>query len=187
MPDAGIFVLAELGGPAGERIAEINRRFDPRLAALRPPHVTIAGSSGAGPLPAGTPVEQIRAALEPIARATPPLVLPFGRPHRFMQSDVVVLPLDPHGPLRELHDRIKASGLPWTHPKFTFTPHATLSMFRELSREQARELLSLRVTEPAVIDRLRVYLTRDPQPAVLLLELPLTGEAAVAPPVARPA
>ena len=175
MPDAGIFILAELEGPAGARIAEINRRFDPKLAAMRPPHVTIAGSSGAGPLPPGTPVEQIRAALEPIARETPPLVLPFGRPHRFMQSDVVVLPLDPHGPLRALHDRIKASGLPFAHPKFTFTPHATLSMFRELSKERAAELLRLRVTEPAVIDNLKVYLTRDPQPAVLLLDLPLEG------------
>ncbi|MFL5579536.1 MAG: 2'-5' RNA ligase family protein [Gemmatimonadaceae bacterium] len=179
MPETGIFVIAELGGPAGERIAEINRRFDPRLAAMRPPHVTLAGSSGAGPLPGSTPVEAIRAALEPVARTTPPLVLPFGRPHRFMQSDVVVLPLDPHGPIRVLHDRIKASGLPWAYPKFTFTPHATLSMFRELSRERAAELLALRVPEPAVIDRLKVFLTRDPQPATLLLELPLTGEAPV--------
>jgi 2'-5' RNA ligase len=177
LPDTGIFVIAELGGPAGERIAEINRRYDPRLARMRPPHVTIAGSSGAGPLPADTPADDIHAALEPIARTTPPLVLPFGRPHRFMQSDVVVLPLDPHGPLRVLHDRIKSSGLPWAYPKFTFTPHATLSMFRELSRERARELLALRVPEPAVIDRLKVFLTRDPQPATLLLEIPLTGEA----------
>ena len=177
MPDAGIFVLAELEGPAAARIAEINRQYDPRLAAMRPPHVTIAGSSGAGPLPAGTPVETIRAALEPIARDTPPLVLPFLRPHRFMQSDVVVLPLDPHGAIRVLHDRIKSSGLPFAHPKFTFTPHATLSMFRTLTREQAKELLALRVDDPAVIDRLKVYLTRDPQPAVLLLELELTGAA----------
>jgi len=175
VPDAGIFILAELEGPAGARIAEINRRFDPRLAAMRTPHLTLAGSSGAGPLPPTTPIEEIRRALEPIARETPPLALPFGRPHRFMQSDVVVLPLDPHGPIRALHERIRATGLPFAHPKFTFTPHVTLSMFRELSRETARELLAIRVTEPCVIEHLRVYLTRDPQPSVLLLELGLTG------------
>ena len=184
---SGIFVIAELRGRAAKRIRAVQKRFDPRLATEWPPHVTLAGSSGMGPIDAQTPIEELQRRLEPIARETPPLVLPFGRPHRFMQSDVVVLPLDPHGPLRALHDRIKASGLPFAYPKFTFTPHATLSMFRELSREQARELLSLRVAEPAVIDRLKVYLTRDPQPAILLLDLPLAGEGSGAAPVARPA
>ena len=53
---AGIFVVAELGEPVREQILEVQRWADPRLAAGTPPHVTMAGSSGVGPLPLGTPV-----------------------------------------------------------------------------------------------------------------------------------
>ena len=61
--------------------------------------------------------------------------LRFQAPVRFMQTNVVVLPLDPHGPIRELHDRIKASGLLHERPRFTFTPHVTLSFFPEPTPE----------------------------------------------------
>jgi 2'-5' RNA ligase len=181
MPGAyGIFVLAELAGEAGERIRAIQERYDPKLARQSPPHVTLAGSSGVGPIVPSTPTERIREVLAPIAAGAPPLTLPFERPHRFMSTNIVVLPLDPHGPLRALHERVAHSGLTFARARFTFTPHATLSFYPTLSRDALRELLAVRVDAPAVIDRLTVYFTRDPQPAVKLLELPLAGAAAAA-------
>ena len=42
---SGIFVLAPIHGPTGERIADVQAEFDPKLARLGPPHVTLAGSS----------------------------------------------------------------------------------------------------------------------------------------------
>jgi len=47
---SGIFLIAELDGAIGERIHAIQKRFDPKLAAESPPHVTLIGSSGAGPI-----------------------------------------------------------------------------------------------------------------------------------------
>ena len=44
------------------------------------------------------------------------------------------------------------------------------------SERAIRELLATRVTAPAIIERLQVYLTRDPQPSKLLFEIALTGE-----------
>ena len=176
MPGAyGIFVLAELGGEAGVRIRELQERYDPKLARQSPPHVTLVGSSGVGPILPATPTERIREALAPIAASTSPLALPFERPHRFMSTNIVVLPLDPHGPLRALHERIARTGLTFARARFTFTPHATLSFYPTLSREALRELLAVRVDAPALVDRLTVYFTRDPQPAVKMLELPLEG------------
>src|SRR5215217_2108853 len=176
MPGAhGIFVLSELGGALGDRIREIQQRFDPKLARLSPPHVTLAGSSGVGPIVPSTSADQIREALAPIAASTPPLTLPVQPPHRFMSTNIVVLPLDPHGPLRRLHDRIARSGLTFARAKFTFTPHATLSFYPSLPREAFRELLAMHFDEPVRLDRMTVYYTRDPQPAVKLLELPFTG------------
>ncbi|MBY0489288.1 MAG: 2'-5' RNA ligase family protein [Gemmatimonadaceae bacterium] len=171
----GIFVLAELPGEAGARVRAIQQQYDPKLARLTPPHVTLVGSSGVGAIPTDTPVERIRAALEPIASSTAPMSLPFGAPHRFMQTDIVSLPLDPNGPLRALHERIARSGLPFKRARFQFSPHCTLSFYPTLTPARERELLALRVEEPAVIERLSVYLTRDPQPSKLLFDLRLTG------------
>ena len=99
----------------------------------------------------------------------------FERPHRFMQTEIVSLPLDPHGPLRTLHERIARSGLRFMPARFQFTPHVTLSFYPTLTLKRERELLSLRVPEPCIVERMQVYLTRDPQPSVKLLELELVG------------
>ena len=170
---ARIFVIAEIGGAVGKRIHDIQKRFDPKLARSAPPHVTLAGSSGVGPVHTGTSVAKIRAALAPVAAETPPMELRFSAPHHFMQSNIIVLPLDPHGPLRELHDAIARSGLHFSPARFTFTPHATLSFYPELTPEAIRALLSERIDDPVLIDRLQVYRTMDPQPSVKLLELEL--------------
>lgn len=171
----GIFIIAELEGEAGSQIREINEKYDPRLARYKAPHVTITGSSGAGPISPSVTTSDIRDKLAPITSATSPMSLVFGAPMRFMQSDIVVLPLDPHGPLRILHDRIATSGLPFQRARFTFSPHCTLSLYPTLTRDTERELLATRIRAPAVIDRIVVYQTLDPQPSKKLLELPLSG------------
>lgn len=171
----GIFMIAELGGEAGERIREINLKYDPRLARYKAPHVTITGSSGVGPLPASVSATEMSEKLGPIAEATAPLALRFGAPMRFMQTEIIVLPLDPHGPLRLFHDQVASSGLPFQRARFTFSPHCTLSLYPTLTREVERELLSVRINEPAIIDRVTMYQTLDPQPSKKLLELRLTG------------
>lgn len=171
----GIFIIAPIGGPAGVRIAELQRHYDPKLAAMNAPHVTLAGSSGVGPVTAGTSEEQLRRALEPVARETAPLELIFGPPTRFMQTNVVSVHLDPNGPIRELFDRIRASGLTFGPARFAFTPHATISYFPTLDRAGERALLAERVSAPAVIDRLELSMTNDPQPPRRIMELTLTG------------
>ena len=167
----GIFVLVELPGEAGRIVREIQERYDPKLARLTPPHVTLVGSSGVGAIPSDTPVDRIASALAPIAARHGADVAHLRRPVRFMQTDIISLPLDPHGPLRTLHERIATSGLPFKPARFLFTPHCTLNFYRTLTRETERELLALRVTAPVVVDRLQVYLTRDPQPSRKLMEL----------------
>jgi 2'-5' RNA ligase len=172
---SGIIILSELRGPLRERILEIQRRFDPKLARAVPPHVTITGSSGIGPIATRTTNAELRRALGPIAESTAPMTLPLGRPMRFMQTNIVVLPLDPHGRLRQLHDAIATSGLLYEQPRFTFTPHVTLTFFRELDPDDVRELLALRVDEPVTLDHISAHRTTDGVTSTKLLELPLSG------------
>jgi 2'-5' RNA ligase len=175
LPLNGIFILAELPSDVAQRVREINERYDPKLARYKPPHVTVTGSSGAGPIPPSVKVEEMRERLEPITRDTPPMTLRFRLPQKFMQTDIIVLPLDPHGPLRILHDRIVSSGLHFGRARYTFSPHATLSLYPTLDAASARELLKVRIPEPFVISAIQLYHTQDPQPSRKLLELPLTG------------
>jgi hypothetical protein len=171
----GFFIISELTGTAREIVRAAQEKIDRRLANTSVPHITITGSSGVGPIPLSVPRQEIEAALEPIARSTAPITARIGAPMRFMQTDIIVLPLDPHGPLRSLHDRIATSGLPFQPARFPFTPHATLSFYVTLDAAQRRELLSVRVDEPVVIERLQCYRTVDPQPARKVLELDLMG------------
>jgi len=175
---SGIIIVAELQGPAREKVAEIQRRFDPKLAKAVAPHVTITGSSGMGPIATRTSATRLRAALEPVARATAPMTLTFGRPMRFMQTNVVVLPLDPNGPVRALHERIKRSGLTYERERFTFTPHATLSFFPTLEQSALRELLAFRVDDPITLDHIAAFRTVTITETKELLRLPLTGRGA---------
>jgi hypothetical protein len=171
----GIFIIATLEGDACEQIKAINERFDPRLARYKAPHVTITGSSGVGPISSSVTTVEMWDKLAPIASSTAPMTLLFGPPMRFMQTEIVVLPLDPHGRLRVFHDRLAGSGLPFGRARFTFSPHCTLTLYATLNADALRELLGLRVSTPAVIDRVQVVQALDPQPPRILLELPLTG------------
>jgi 2'-5' RNA ligase len=174
---SGIVLLAELAGPAAARIHELQMQFDPRMANELPPHVTLTGSSGMGPLPPSTTVDELRKALEPIAAETAPIIVTFQPPMKFMQSKVVVLPIDPHGPIRTLHERIKSSGLLAETARFSFTPHCTLSFYPELSRERLRDLLSVRVAEPVTIDRIAAYKAVTVTRTEKILELGLSSRA----------
>jgi 2'-5' RNA ligase len=172
---SGVFVVTEFGGAARERVLEVQRWADPRLAAGTPPHVTIAGSSGAGPMPEDTPAELIRRLVEPIAADTAPITVALERPHRFMQTDIIVLPIDSHGPLRTLHERIAGSGLTFERPRFPFSPHVTLTYYPRLTPAMERRLMAVRVDDPVEITRVQFYLTLEPQPPRLLVDLALGG------------
>jgi 2'-5' RNA ligase len=173
----GIIVMSELNGDVAARVLDVQRRFDPRMAAELPPHVTITGSSGMGPISPDTTEDELIAALTPVAAATAPFAVQLLPPMQFMQSTVVVMPIDPNGPVRALHERIKSSGLPHSRPRFTFTPHVTLSFYPELSRDALRELTRFRVKEPITIDRIQAYRALDLTRSIRVVDLPL-GPAA---------
>jgi len=163
---AGIVIIAEIRGTIGERIHAVQERYDPRMAAELPPHLTFIGSSGMGPISARTSPEALEEALLPAIRAAAPLTLHFEPPLRFMQSQVVVLPIDPNGPVRALHEsmaeRIRAARIPTERPRFTFTPHCTLNLYRQLPPQELRELLSMRFDESFVVEEIQAYRATGP-------------------------
>jgi 2'-5' RNA ligase len=92
-----------------------------------------------------------------------------------MQSTVVSMQIDPNGPIRALHERIKLSGVEYEAARFTFTPHLTLSFYPELSRDALRDLLRVRFDELLSIDSIQAYRAIDLTRTKKILDLPLTG------------
>jgi 2'-5' RNA ligase len=157
----------------------VQQRYDPRMAAELPPHLTLIGSSGMGPISVRTSPEALREALLPATESTPPMTLRFDPPMRFMQSVVVVLPLDPNGVVRALYEamaeRIRAAHIIAERARFTFTPHCTLSFYPELGAQALRELLAMRFEESIVIDAVQAYRATGPVGTQELFELRLGG------------
>lgn len=171
----GIIVMSELRGAVADRLLEIQRRYDPRMAAELPPHITITGSSGMGPISPDTTDDELHVALEAVATATAPFTVHLQPPMQFMQSPVVVMEIDPNGPIRALHEAIKSSGLAYEQPRFTFTPHITLSFYPTLPRDRVRELLRFRIIEPITIDSIQAYRSIDLTRTKKVLDLRLAG------------
>jgi 2'-5' RNA ligase len=171
----GIIVMSELRGAVADRLLEIQRQYDPRMVAELPPHITITGSSGMGPISPDTTDAELRAALEPVAAAIAPFTVRLEPPMQFMQSPVVEMEIDPNGPIRALHEAIKSSGLAYEQPRFTFTPHVTLSFYPTLTRDRVRELRGVRIGEPITVDSIQAYRATDLTRTKKVLDLPLTG------------
>ena len=56
-----------------------------------------------------------------------------------------------------------------------FTPHVTLSFFRELNDAAVEQLLATRISDPVVIDHFSAHRTVSITDSKQLLDLPLTG------------
>jgi len=171
----GIYIVADLFGDEADRIAALQRELDPKFARLFRPHVTLTGSSGAGVLPLDTSVAELTDALSRVGAAVAPLDFVFGAPERFPATNIIMLPLPVHGPVRWLHDKIGMCGLPFAAPKFAFTPHCTVHFFRTMTDDTWQRARRFRVRAPIRVDRIQAYATREPQPATLLCEIALSG------------
>ena len=171
----GIFITTELEGELAKRIHALQLQFDPKMARYLPPHITLIGSSGAGPAPPDTPLAVLREKIIPACESTPRIQLQFGSPERFVQREIVSLRLDPHGPLRTLHEKLKGCGLPFAPSRYPFTPHCTLNLYPTLTQTNLKKMLAVRESEPFTVHTIRVYHTKEPQRPKLLFSASLAA------------
>ncbi len=76
----GIFITTELEGELAKRIHALQLRFDPKMANYLPPHITLIGSSGAGPVPSDTPLAVLKERILAVTDTLAPVTLRFGPP-----------------------------------------------------------------------------------------------------------
>jgi 2'-5' RNA ligase len=112
-----------------------------------PVEVTVAGSSGVGPLASDQDPEALVETLRAIAAATAPFSTAYGEVRRFPGTSIFWFSLQNEAPFRAIHERLKASGLRFEVIPFPYQPHCTIQTRRRTEAEEA-ELLALQVPGP---------------------------------------
>lgn len=175
--EAETYICLDLPSPIAAHVLAVRRRHRDEFRAALPAEITVAGSSGVGPLePVEDPGAEF-ATLDRIAAETPPIDAAFGPVIRFPRTDIFVLTLEDQRPVQALHARIAESGIRFRPTPFAFFSHCTLGSRSPVSEEDAAELLAVRLPERFVIDTLSVY-TLDTLPMSLLHRVRLSGEGA---------
>jgi len=154
------YICLDIPDPFHEKIREIREAFCDRLLHF-PIEITIAGSSGVGPICGDAEWESVETKLLSVCSKTAPIVARFGGVVRFPGTDTFVLSLGDPMPFVGLHEALKFAGLPFEPNHFPFFPHCSLRMSGELSPEVISRLFSLRIEGEFEIEHLALQARDD--------------------------
>src|SRR6267154_830218 len=114
------FVVAELPPSIATWIRETRLAFEPAISHL-PAEITLAGSSGVGPISAGQSIESIRSKLEAALAGRVPFEARFTGIGNFPGTDIFFASPEPE-PFIALHMAIVSSGIAFGSSAFTYYP-----------------------------------------------------------------
>lgn len=157
------YAVLDLPEPVATLVAEIRRRHRDAYYMALPAEVTVIGSSGVGCFTTDQDADDVFRTLDAIAAETAPIHTSFGQVIRFPNTDIFVFQLTDESGVRQLRERIVASGLRFESKRWPFGPHCTLRVRSPVTDEEAASVLAERIEAPYVLDQLSVYhLDDDP-------------------------
>ena len=160
------FVVAELPPNIAAWVRETRLAFDPAISHL-PAEITLAGSSGVGPISAGQSIKSVRPKLEAALVGRVPFEARFTGIGNFPGTDIFFASPEP-GPFTALHMAIVSSGIAFGPSAFTYRPHCSLKGFTPLRPGQREALDTLSVpAAPFAIHTVSVYEMDRMQPNLL--------------------
>lgn len=151
------FVVAGIPEPYRTRVQFIRERLQTATAKL-PVEITLAGSSGVGPIPEGTDLGLIREEVERIAGLTVAFKLEFAGIAHFPNTGVFYLAPKDRGPFDSLHASFASSKIPFTSSPFPYTPHCTLRLGPEVDESVSERICSIPIPSgEMLVDSISVY------------------------------
>lgn len=147
------YIVLELPPSTGDRVLDIRRRYDQRLADF-PVEITVAGSSGLGSISQNQDARAVFTSLASIADDYLPITTRFVGISCFETGPVVWLQPAESAPFVALQQSLKASEIQFLPHKFPYTPHCSLctsnldsgaknALFAEKFPQEPFELLTL--------------------------------------------
>ena len=118
------FIVAELPQAIAAWVTSVRRDLEPAIAHM-PCEITLAGSSGVGPLKIGQRLEDVERILSELLEHRLPFEVRFLRVGNFPNTGIFFL--EPaREPFDELHSLIANSALECEANPFPFNPHCSL-------------------------------------------------------------
>jgi 2'-5' RNA ligase len=160
------FIVAELPPSIAAWVRETRLAFEPAISHL-PAEITLAGSSGVGPVSAGQSIESIQSKLEAALAGRIPFEAHFTGIGNFPGTDIFFASPGPE-PFVALHRAIVSSGIAFGSSPHSYHPHCSLKGFTALRPGQREALNTLSVpAAPFTIRTVSVYEMDHMQPHLL--------------------
>jgi 2'-5' RNA ligase superfamily len=161
------FIVAQLPKAIAAWVKLARQEFEPAIAHM-PAEITLAGSSGVGPLKIGQRLEDVKKVLLDVLAEKLPFEARFLRVGNFPNTKIFFL--EPtREPFDELHLLIANSTLEFEANPFPFNPHCSLKGFTPLQPGDCKQLECLMIPiEPFTIQSVAVYELESMQPKRLL-------------------
>jgi hypothetical protein len=151
------YIVAEIPEPVRSRIQTMRNSLN-TLAAKLPVEITLAGSSGVGPIPAGTDISFIERQLDRVLLQRRAFSTRFSAIRSFPNTAIFYLEPYDRFPFDELHQLLRGSDIPFNGIQWPYNPHCTLRGGAPLTAEAVSELLSLSYPkEEFLVDAVSVY------------------------------
>ena len=151
------FVVLEIPPPVCGVIQSIRDSLATPTARL-PVEITVAGSSGIGPIPVGTDKHETEQALKAALVGLGPFRVRFQEVRRFPNTNIFYLAPQAREPFDRIHEKLKASGIPFGPNSWPYNPHCTLRGGPMTERASAEDIFSVSFPKQEfVIDTLSMY------------------------------
>lgn len=135
------YFVAEIPEPIRSQVQVLRDSLDTPTARL-PVEITLAGSSGVGPIPAGSELSLVEDQLDRVLFDCRAFYARFSAIRAFPNTSIFYLePLDPL-PFEHLHQLLRASEIQFSNNPWPYRPHCTLRSGHALTGKATSELLS---------------------------------------------
>jgi len=133
------FIVAEIPEPVRSQVQAMRDSLK-TLTAKMPVEITLAGSSGVGPIPVGTDLALVQRHLDRTLTDVSPFRVRFSAICKFPNTAIYYLEPFDRFPFDKLHRELRVSGIPFSKNPWPYNPHCTLRGGKPLSADEAGEL-----------------------------------------------
>ena len=135
------YIVAEIPEPVRSQVQVLRDSLN-TLTAKLPVEITLAGSSGVGPIPVGVDLSLIKRHLDRTISDILPFRARFSAIRTFPNTSIFYLEPFDRSPFDHIHQALRVSGIPFSENQWPYNPHCTLRGGAPLRAAAASELLS---------------------------------------------
>ena len=146
------YIVAEIPEPVRSQVQAMRDSLN-TLTANLPVEITLAGSSGVGPIPAGTDWLLIERHLDRTLSDFASFRARFSAIRTFPQTSIFFLEPFDRSPFDQLHQKLRMSLIPFSGIRWPYHPHCTLRGGEPLSTGAELELTCRPFSPRRILDR----------------------------------